>query len=464
MANYKEYFKEAFGKLRLVEKDFDISREALDGIEDWKNVETNADTLSSLEDVSDDGVETLEVIDKDAWVEDDLQDSYDGKVILECVACHSRITVDQADVYEDEETQTACPNIMCPVCHAELGYTILGKIEKFNAPDEEEEKIEFPDEAEEPVMDEPVVDEPTEEEEVEESLSDRIHRKHLGEAKEDVCPKCGKNPCVCESCKDEALEEKCEDCDESCKEELEEGKDCKDCEDLKECGDQLTEAVNNLSLDTDDTHLEMTADETGRISVISEPTTAPMEDIPDTAVEGEDSIVPLDMGDIDEVEDNISPDEQNEIMDAAEEEEVPAMEEEPVEGEEEEFEVEAESFNYLGNTFAKKLYENVQSYQMTSSQEVDGKMVVEGIINFNSGKSKNTTFTFDEAKETRTGRIVLEGINPTFFNSKAFKLKGKLNEGKLICESLKYNYSINRLNESTGAQEPVAVRGIVRSK
>ena len=802
MSDYKRYFKERYKKM-LLEKDFDISREALDGIEDWKNVETNADTLSSLEDVSDDGVETLEVIDKDAWVEDDLQDSYDGKVILECVACHSRITVDQADVYEDEETQTACPNIMCPVCHAELGYTILGKIEKFNAPDEEEEKIEFPDEAEEPAMDEPVVDEPAEEEEeeeVEESLSDRIHRKHLGEAKEDVCPKCGKNPCECKESCDEALEEKCEDCDESCKEELEEGKDCKDCEDcddLKECGDQLTEAdeypkamqlknnytvkinneeqekfalshtpeevmkaadewekdyqkaqmgeslteagnlhitdqkdmkrlgsknwysadnkeyfdaiskdndiyvnpekktgasrnketgktykfdkdnrelkeaddeypksvllrdkkhavrvfnkaqekfllshtpeevvkaadkwekdyqkaqmgeslkegkkshlylmlidgklneinakspeaaqlkarrlypsadtvelyykgldpeidkqiswenapqtaispaneslhesgdnllfnigtrfrikglnnvfkitwkdefgnvtykgisprtrdhgdrldslekgyedgeielltpeqyesltesVNNLSLDTDDTHLEMTADETGRISVISEPTTAPMEEIPETAVEGEDSIVPLDMGDMDEVEDNISPDEQNEIMDATEEEEVPAMEEEPVVDEEEEFEVEAESFNYLGNTFAKKLYENVNSYEMTSSKEIDGKLVVEGVIKFNSGKSKNTTFTFDEAKETRTGRIVLEGINPTFFNSKAFKLKGKLNEGKLICESLKYNYSINRLNESTGAQEPVAVRGIVRSK
>lgn len=466
MSDYQKYFRERYSRM-LLEQDFDISKEALDGIEDWKNVETSADTLSSLEDVSDDGVETLEVIDKDAWVEDDLQDSYEGKVILECVACHSRITVDQADVYEDEETQTACPNIMCPVCHAELGYTILGKIEKFNAP-EEEEKIEFPDEAEEPAMDEPVVDEPieeVEEEEVEESLSDRIHRKHLGEAKEDVCPKCGKNPCVCESCKDEALDEakECEDCDESCKEELEEDKDCKDCEDLKECGDQLTEAVNNLSLDTDDTHLEMTADETGRISVISEPTTAPMEEIPNTAVEGEDSIVPLDMGDMDEVEDNISPDEQNEIMDSTEEEEVPAMEEEPVE-DEEEFEVEAESFSYLGNTFAKKLYENVQSYQMTSSQEVDGKLIVEGVIKFNSGNSKNTRFVFDEAKETRTGRIVLEGINPTFFNSKAFKLKGKLNEGKLICESLKYNYSINRLNESTGKTEPIAVRGIVRSK
>lgn len=1036
MSDYKRYFAERYQRM-LLERDFDVTKEALDGIEDWKNVETSADTLSSLEDVSDDGVETLEVIDKDAWTEDDLQDSYEGKVILECVACHSRITVDQADVYEDEETQTACPDIMCPVCHSELGYTILGKIEKFNAPDEEEEeeKIDFPEEEDEEDMNADWAErdsmgngdllpgdedsEGEDEEEVHESLKTRLQRRRLGESKEldeklprelsrnkgylqtrfgkdidfenstfdEISPeelagmsradrrnvllkknqwsyepsivgergaragkiidrdwgekntnidvsdpadvrkyikdngkiykvgavdkdvdklasrvgnsyirkandarknarssfqnasdfnsksgewddstrrmkwaqndrnkaaelmnkrfddpitrdyrktkgdiestkmwkkwaddevennadevrsaelasqygtryasdvvdnerrareyqayaddarkkgleyaknmddeererianklshakdrlnksketsaeyqrdidksmadfkarhnkRMGKSESLNEAPEgydynnlytqdeksrldserlfdelrdaynklltrytprlqklqnaieqsyaktkfdwdrfapqrdsylfciasqeadegtyvsitggdnyddpinliidvatpddgtfsgfidstgyidddydldddddvvyvidqlrllasdktafenafkeaynnldaciklagfefDESLKEgaDCEDCDESCKEELEEGKDCEDCENLEECGDQLkeagnlhitdqkdmkrlgsknwysadnekyfdaisknndiyvnpkkktgaarnketgrtykfdkdnkpitdeslTEAVNNLSLDTDDTHLEMTADENGRISVVSEPTNAPMEEVPDTAVQGEDSIVPLDMGDMAEVEDNISPDEQNEIMDAeSEEPEVPAAEEtegsegaeEPFESEEE-FEVEAESFNYLGNTFAKKLYENVQSYKMTSSGEINGKLVVEGVIKFNSGNSKKTRFVFDEAKETRTGRIVLEGINPTFYNGKAFKLKGKLNNGKLFCESLKYNYSIDNLNESTGKTEPIAIRGIVRSK
>ena len=238
----------------------------------------------------------------------------------------------------------------------------------------------------------------------------------------------------------------------------------------------LNEALNNISLDTDDQHLDISADETGRISVVSEPTGAPAEDIPDTTVPGEDSIVPLDNNDKENIEANISPDEQEDIIDNAEtpEEEAPveeapaeeeATEEAPAEeGEDMDFELEAESFNYLGNTFAKKLYENVASYKMTESKHAGNDFIVEGTIKFNSGNEKPTSFVFTEGYETKTGRLVLEGANKTFFPTKAFKLRGKLVEGKLVCESLRYNYSINKLNESTGKQEPVAVRGIVRGK
>ena len=257
---------------------------------------------------------------------------------------------------------------------------------------------------------------------------------------------------------------------------FDEGKDCE--EQLKECGDKkLTEAVNNLSLDTDDQHLEVQADENGRISVVAEPTTAPMDSIPDTMVPGEDSVVPLDNSDVENIENNISPEAQDEILGSeegieagpepatGEVEEVP--EEEPAEDEfeEEEFnDFETESFNYLGNTFAKKLYENVNSYKTVKASESNGIIIVEGIITFNSGKQKKTQFVFDEAKRTRTGRIVLEGYNSTFFDKKAFKLRGKVSNNKFISESLKYNYSINTLNESTGSTQPVNVRGTIRTK
>jgi len=530
MTDMKEYFTEAFKRLRLLEKDFDISKETLDGIKQWERSDTEPDGLSNL----DTDIEEIEIIDPEADAETDLEDSYEGKVILECVACHSKITVDESKVYEDEETGTACPDIVCPVCNGELGYTILGKIEKYESP-EEEEKLDFPEE-------EPEVEEEEEEvEEVKESLHDRIRRKHLQEAKEEDdlhgLPKIpGSNATdeddiemkklaaggiealrkkygISEACKEEALEEGNEDPRdrmyalsgdvykkgseltndeinllinqkkrsnrpgqakeiEDLKSLLGEGKDCADCdescskdEQLEECGDnKLTEAVNNLSLDTDDTHLEMTADENGRISVVSEPTTAPVEEVPDTVVPGEESIVPLENSDMEEIEANVSPEEQAEILDTETEVAEPAAEEPAEEESEEEFDIEEESFNYLGNTFAKKLYENVADYKVTGHSDKDGKLVIEGLLTFNSGKQKPTTFIFENAQETKSGRIVLEGLNKTFFDTKAFKLRGKLVEGKFISESLRYNYSINRLNESTGAAEPVVVRGIVRGK
>lgn len=367
--------------------------------------------------------------------------------MLECVCCHSHITLDESKVYIDEETGTASPDIACPVCNENQGYTVLGKIEKYDVPEEDEEaKVLFPAE------EEPEVEEEEEEEVVEESLHDRIRRKHLQESK-DVCPKCGKNPCECES--------------------LEEGKDCEDCN--ESCKNELKEDINNLSLDTDDQHLEMTSDENGKVTITTEPLTEAGGEleIPDTAVPGEESVVPLDFEDTDVIETNVSPEEQEEILDASEEsepaiapeEEVPE-EELPTEEEEseEEFEVEEESFNYLGNTFTKKLYENVSSYKITNTKDNGNTLVVEGLITFNSGKTRPTTFVFEEATETKTGRIVLEGINNTFSKDKAFKLRGKLVNGKFISESLRYNYSINRLNESTGATEPIAVRGIIRGK
>lgn len=230
MSEYSRYFREAYRKF-LLEKDFDISQETLDGAKKWLETETEPTSLGSLEDVDND-VETLQVVDVDAYSEDELQDDYAGKVVLECVSCHSRITVDESKVYEDSDTGTACPDIQCPVCHSELGYTILGKIEKYEAPEKEEPKVEFPEEPEEEVEEE-------EETEVEESLHNKIRRRALGEAKEEVCPHCGKNPCECES--------------------LEEGKDYEECGDkpVKEeldgnpARDEINGTIRNIENELD---------------------------------------------------------------------------------------------------------------------------------------------------------------------------------------------------------------------
>lgn len=102
-----------------------------------------------------------------------------------------------------------------------------------------------------------------------------------------------------------------------------------------------------------------------------------------------------------------------------------------------------ETFNKLTESYLKEVYSNVKSFEATSCDLKDNKLVIEGIIVFNSGKSKSTTFTY-EAKATADKTIVLEGLNADFATEKAFALNCKIDaENRLVVESLNYKYSIN---------------------
>jgi hypothetical protein len=69
--------------------------------------------------------------------------------------------------------------------------------------------------------------------------------------------------------------------------------------------------------------------------------------------------------------------------------------------------------------------------------------MIEGIITFNSGKTKSTTFIY-EAIRVEDKSIVLEGLNADFATEKAFVLTCKLDTANcLIVESLNYKYTIN---------------------
>ena len=56
---------------------------------------------------SDDLTDEISVIDPEAETEDDFQDSYVGKVILDCIVCHSKLYKDKEEVEIDEEEQLA---------------------------------------------------------------------------------------------------------------------------------------------------------------------------------------------------------------------------------------------------------------------------------------------------------------------------------------------------------------------
>jgi hypothetical protein len=102
-----------------------------------------------------------------------------------------------------------------------------------------------------------------------------------------------------------------------------------------------------------------------------------------------------------------------------------------------------ETFNKLTENYLTNVYSNVKSFETTNCDLKDGKLIVEGTITFNSGKTKSTAFIY-ETKETADKTIVLEGLNADFASEKAFTLNCKVDaENRLIVESLNYKYTIN---------------------
>lgn len=111
-------------------------------------------------------------------------------------------------------------------------------------------------------------------------------------------------------------------------------------------------------------------------------------------------------------------------------------------------EFDEETFDELGESFLKNTYENVKGYKTESIKEQDGnKLVVEGLITFNSGKVKKTLFIFEAKDITKSGKVRFIGENCQLSRGKkSFTVAGKIQEGKFISESLNYNYRAKDAN------------------
>lgn len=516
----ENYILEAFQKLSLLnEDDFDLTADI-----------DKVDELQSF--VADDVEEIPEepVIDVNAESEDELADNYVGKVIIECECCHTRLYKEESEVIIDEETGLANIDEACPVCNNTLGYSVIGKIEKFDDDNIEDEE----DEEEIELENDPVDEEPYE------SLRERFRkRRALGEAKVEDGKVGG--PWDDRLAKDD-VEEECEDCKETIDEAvsgnlevyyifpklteddldratefnlecIKDGKedttlsgnlsdikafaqdyldyelvqgylfDMDDNEiDLEELDESLKEGVENLSLDTDDTHVEVNSDEDGTHVDVS-----PKDEFEDDIdLGGEEEIVPLSDEEQDAILDNEPEDEEEFVDFELGDEEEPLEDEEEEEEEEEELpeeslkapkrnlvkenkessididEFDERKFNDVCESYLRKVYENVNTFKTKSVRDFGNKLVVEGVIRFKNKKQMNSKFVFTEAKETRSGKVVLEGFNETFSKQpKAFKVKGVLRNNNYMTESMSYNYTVRSLNE--GKVERTKVSGRVRA-
>lgn len=428
-----DFLSEAFKSLQsLTEETFDLS--AAGGQEELK------DFIDK-----DDAIDTLTIIDDEAETEDELQDSYMGKVILDCNVCHSLIYKDPSEVVIDDDGQNCNDEDECPYCYSTGdGFKLIGQVRPFGEVEDELEDEESEDETEE-TEEETEVDEEEEsfedtkdeetEEDFDESLNDVIGGKSLVEHKKSL--KEGKAPISKEKI-EAALEDSgiFESCDKN--------EACEKCgKNPCECEDELEESIQDMSLTTDDgTTVSMESGEEGEVTITTKPGTEEVE-VEETT---EETIEPAeDEATIGEVE----PETEDEILsDSEEETEEETSEEETSEegSDEEEFtDFDEESFEEMGESYLKKTYSNVESYKVSKVSEKGSNLFVEGLITFKSGNKKKTHFVFESKGITKTGKVIFEGFNKEITGSnKAFRLTGKIADSKFLGESLNYRYNQNK--------------------
>lgn len=315
------YLSEAFKKLDfLTEEDFSLQDTA--GLDDMDQLlKTPANNIAN-------------VIDPEAETEDELQDTYIGKVILHCPVCNSMIYKDLEDIVKDDVEELVNIGEECPYCYTSEGFKVIGVVSPFEETSEEEEE-----------------------------------------------------------------EDEEEDPDEEEKE--------------------LTEEFETVEVATKNQKVTLDADDDGKLTIEAEPVEEDDED------EEEEVLAPFP----DEVADDIEATANNS-----------EDEDEEVEYDVEDFD--SDSFDELGESYLKSVYENVRSYKTTDASSKGNTLVVEGLIKFNSGKTKPTKFVFEANTATKNNKLRFIGENKQITRGrKAFTITGKLNENKsFITERFNYNY------------------------
>lgn len=452
-----------------------------------------AETPAELQDFLDDSedIDSVAIIDDEAETEDEIQDSYIGKVILDCNVCHSLLYKDPEEV--EIEGEDANVEEECPYCYSQSGYKVIGQVKPFGEDEEEESEEEDSDDeesSEEPEDDESEEEPEEEEKKVEESFRSRRRPKRIMESRRGCRVRQrmpGRKPV------DEFLDFGCVNAQgqtiglgfgggtgisnggdsapsipgmgEELQEEQEKNERCtmprrqrRPVEKAVECKEgiqeKLKEDFKNIDIETEDSKLSMSSDDSGKITITQEPVNSADEFAADDFGSDDFSIdadVTSDetIGELDaDVKQEI---ENNEGESEGESEEEPAEGETPEEGSEEEvvsdedIDFDEESFDELGESYLKNTYENVTSYKTSKVSCGGSKLVVEGVITFKSGSKKKTTFVF-ESKRSSNGKTLYEGYNKEITrSSKTYKLTCDTSDSKkIVSEKLNYRYRANK--------------------
>lgn len=413
--------------------------------------------------------EAENIIDVEAKTKEDLKDSYVGHVILRCPICTTLIYKLPKEVILDEDTAYVNVGEECPVCSSVDGWDIVGQVVDF---DKESLNVEDEDDGEE--SDSDVKIKVDDEEVITESKYKRYrklkealtrNKRYRGLTEEKNSDKLKKRfPEYFGNIGGEARYKKDNHSRKMFKEAFgtiydavlkildDNGYDVEDSE-VKEYANsaaeyiemtraetddkysvyrwfkdtksnypeeltglkKLNESVDSVEVKTDKEKIKVDSDEDGKTTVEVEPREE--EDI----IEGEETIASVDDETKDEIEDNSIKVSDTDIdIDEFDEDE----------------------FDELEEKYLQKVYENVKSYKTTKGTIRGNKLILEGVIEFNSGKKVPTKNIFESAYRLKNGKLKFNGLNEQFSkNNKAFTLTGTLDNKKLIIESLNYNYS-----------------------
>ena len=209
----------------------------------------------------------------------------------------------------------------------------------------------------------------------------------------------------------------------------------------------LKESIENISVETDSDTINVKPSENGAVTVEAQPK--------DLGNPEDATIVPVSDEVKAEIESNSEPEEEE--VESEEEEETEENTSEDEGGEENEAgeneedvevsDLDEETFDELGESYLKNVYNNVKSFKTTKGYINEDKIKLEGIITFTSGKKSKTSFLFESSHVSNRGKYKFLGENLQITNrKKAFILTGNIKNGKLISESLSYNYNAKDAN------------------
>lgn len=440
------YLQEAFKALDdvLNEEDFNLS--SIDSFKDAKDF------------VEDDKIDFTDVIDPEAETEEELKDSYIGNVILDCCVCHSKIYKNPDEVEIDEAEGLANVSEECPFCYSTDGYTVVGMVAPYKE-EKEEDEVE--------------VEETTDEDDdVDESLKEAITSEDFDwDSWYDVAYKALYQAARKFKAPDEAIRDACsyfasewgnsifgpfkkfdESLNKSLKESIvgnaknwlidKEGKSPREAEkiinnlppdEIEKIAlkwvykykdesfkrrNHIKEHFEKVEIETDKEKMELTSEENGKVTVTTEPKDSEEEIIAPVPDEVQSKMNPIN-----------EPEESEEDVDDENVEDIDVTE------------FSEEDFNDLGESYLKKVYENVDFFKTCSTKAAGNKLMIEGIIGFKSGKQKKTSFVFESKDINKSGKVRFIGENLQLSRGKkSFTMTGSINNGRFIAESLNYNY------------------------
>lgn len=476
----ENYLSEAFKSLDILDEDvFEVDKDGLTALKNFEDKDEDDNSIT--------------VVDPDAETEEDLEDFYIGKVILDCSVCHTDIYKDKEDVVIDEESDLANIGEECPYCYSSEGFKVIGEVKPFV-----ETTFETDDDVEVKVENESLRKKRLKEDYNVREYSDMLYNmiendeidvKKIAEdliywvSEDDIAEYMRVNEIIDDQDYDESLHEdtvkqgkywvnkgdegthgkfrtkkaadaqrramfannfKAESLKESCS--------------INQCQKWVDYDMKKYKRISDDTMEKIKSsgysvvkDQYGDYEVIADrkdescgkkKSRKMKESIEDITINTGDQEISVSARDKEK--------ESDEEMIAPLSDEMKAdieMNSDDVDVDVDEFS--EEDFDELGESYLKRVYENVKGYKTTSIATKGNKLFIEGLIKFNSGKEKKTSFVFESRTITKSGKAKLIGENLQISRGhKSFKLTGTINNGKFISESLNYNYRVKNGNSS----------------